>query len=464
MPKREGTLRIPSLRAGADETNFLLLSVSPAPNGLTSDQKVSFTAELDRSSVYVQGQVILTMRILQSINLESRSVTELQLDKAFIKPLEQNSFQRTIDGRPWLVHEIRYAIFPEESGAIEIPAQTFTARESTGRQSMLGFGGNGRQIRRSTRALSLKVLPRPDNFPGSTWLPARKLEIKESWSTPPDQLRTGESATRTITIVGEGLQGAQLPPTLFRATEGLKYYPDQPIISEAEVSSGLQGSRVDGAALIPTQAGTWKMPEVRIPWWDTEAKKVRYAVLPEREVVVAAGSSIQLDSAPITIVRQEDALATPATEAAVTADPGVWRLVAIISVVGWICNLLYLLYSRRVPPTGQDEHEDKTSEKKAFKQLVAACAADNAVFARRGLIAWCAALDPDSGVHSLDDVGALFADPKLTAELSKLNKQLYREDSGRWAGSELGQLVQQLRKNHRSAHRGANQALQLYPS
>ena len=182
-PRRTGTLRIPVLRAGGAQTNYLIVSVGLAADGLSADQTVSFEAELDKGSVYVQGQVLLTLRIMQSINLDSRSVTDLQLDNGFVKQLEQKSFQRTIDGRPWLVHEIRYAIFPEESGTLEIPAQTFSAREGTQRR---GFGSNGRQLRRSTEPLSLKVLPRPANFPGATWLPAAKVEIHENWSTPPE--------------------------------------------------------------------------------------------------------------------------------------------------------------------------------------------------------------------------------------------------------------------------------------
>ena len=53
-----------------------------------------FSAELDRDSVYVQQQVLLTLRIQQAIALDDRSVTELKLDGAFVKPLGQNSFQR----------------------------------------------------------------------------------------------------------------------------------------------------------------------------------------------------------------------------------------------------------------------------------------------------------------------------------------------------------------------------------
>jgi len=219
-PRREGTLKIPPMRVGQSATNMLLVSVSPAPDSIAGGKTVLFEAEVDSDSTYVQGQVILTLRVQQAVNLDGRSITELQLDNAFVKPLEQNSFQRTIDGRPWLVHEVRYAIFPEHSGTLEIPAQTFSAREGQARRGFFDLGGGGRQLRRSTEPLTIEVLPRPETFPAGTWLPARKLTLEESWSTAPEQLRAGESATRTIRILGEGLQGAQLPPVMFPATEG----------------------------------------------------------------------------------------------------------------------------------------------------------------------------------------------------------------------------------------------------
>jgi hypothetical protein len=159
-PKREGTVRVPALRVGRGETNYLLIAVGPATTA-AGDPLVSFTAELDRDSIYVQGQAILTLRIQQAINLDARSVTELQLDNAFVRQLEQKSFQRTIAGRPWLVYEIRYAIFPEQSGTLEIPVQTFTARERQPRRNMFDLGNSGRQIKRSSDALTLEVRPRP---------------------------------------------------------------------------------------------------------------------------------------------------------------------------------------------------------------------------------------------------------------------------------------------------------------
>ena len=465
-PRRTGTLRIPSLRAGSASTNYLIVSVSPAASGGATDQTVSFEAELDQTSVYVQGQVLLTLRIMQSTNLESRSVTELQLDNAFVKPLEQQSFQRTINGRPWLVHEIRYAIFPEESGVLEIPAQTFSARESNGRRSMMGFGNSGRALNRTSNTLSLKVLPRPGSFPGATWLPATKLELEESWSTPPEQLRIGESATRTVTIRGVGLQGAQLPPTVFPSTDGLRYYPDQPVISEVDSSTGLTGTRKDSAALIPTQEGRWTVPEVRIPWWDTKAEKIRYATLPEREIVVAAGAYMQLDSSPIAIVAPTEAASPVDTvTATTTAGGGVWKLAAIACALGWLCTLLYLLLSRRPLPKTQTENTENLSESKTYKQLMAACAADNAVFARRATMEWAATLFPHEAIHSLEEVADYFQDADMHDNLTRLNNQLYSEAaSSTWDSAQLATIAQRLRNQHRANTAPSDQTLSLYPS
>ena len=75
-------------------------------------------------------------------------------DRQITRGLDE--IQRNIDGRPWLVHEIRYAIFPEQSGSLEIPAQTFSARESKPRRSFFDLNSGGRQLRRTPRYLPVR--------------------------------------------------------------------------------------------------------------------------------------------------------------------------------------------------------------------------------------------------------------------------------------------------------------------
>ena len=410
----------------------------------------------------MQGQVILTLRLQQAINLDNRSISELQLDGAFVKPLEQRSFQRTVDGRPWLVHEIRYAIFPEQSGTLEIPAQSFSAQESLPRRSLFDMN-RGRQVRRRTEPLTIEVMPRPESYPASTWLPARSLNVEESWSTPPEQLRAGESSTRTIRIRGEGLQGAQLPPILFPATEGLKYYPDQPVINDTEVSSGLLGTRQDSAALVPTRAGTWDIPEIRIPWWDTETGEVRYAVIPGRKISVAAAETAADSSAGV----MPDVAAGQATVPAAPVGGGdalPWQILSAVTGIGWLLTLGWLLWSRRRSTgTEGDGAAGNPSEHRAFKQLQAACASGSAVHARQAMIAWAATLLPESRVVSLNQAAEALGDEALTAELDKLNATLYSSSGDPWNGDPLAACVKRLRQHHRHNGKGGDEELTLYP-
>jgi hypothetical protein len=464
-PKREGTLRIPALPVGRNKTNFLLVAVGPATTA-SGDPLVSFEVEVDTDNVCVHGQVVLTLRIQQAINLDNRSVSEFTLDDAFVKPLEQQSFQRTIDGRPWLVHEIRYAIFPEKSGTLTIPAQTFSARESQPKRSMFDLGGTGKQLNRTSKTLTLTVKPRPDSYPQATWLPTRELTITEQWSTPPEQLRVGESTTRRVIISAEGLQGAQLPPTLFPATAGLKYYPDQPVIKDEESGSGLLGFREDSAALVPAQQGDWQIPEVRIPWWDTQAEKLRYAVLPARTITVRASLNVSNPVLPLAPQPQASAPAFdtgPITITTTGSNTLVWQMIAVISSLGWLLTIAYLIFKRKKPTSADAQMQENPSEARAMKQLLAACVTNNAPATREQLVKWAAALYPDRAVHSLDQIESVFSDAELNGQITQLNQSLYSTSGNDWSGKELALIVKRLRKQNSGAGNKAQDQMRLYP-
>lgn len=467
-PRREGTLEIPAFRAGAETTRPLVIEVGPPPTLADADQEVLFEAEVDRQEVYVQGQVLLTLRIQQAINLDSRSVSELVLDQAFVKPLEQNSFQRTINGRPWLVHEVRYAIFPEQSGTLEIPAQLFTARESSGRRSVFDLGGGGRQLQRRTEPLTITVKPRPDAFPaGSTWLPARKLTLEEDWSTPPDQLQAGESATRTIRLRGEGLQGAQLPPVEFAAPDALRYYPDQPLVDDREDGNGVVGLRRDSAALVASRAGSWTLPEVRIPWWDTETDSLRYAIVPAREIVIAAAPGTVADAGQITVPGTAPATrGSPASVGVQGAPQRLWQVLAGVFALGWLATLAWhWRYTRRRPESrlAPDTGTTSPGEARAFKQLQAACTSNSAPQARRALLAWGREYLPDRAGMNAAALAAGLDDAELRDAVAGLDRALYRDDSG-WDGAALLEAVARLRRaDPKKTDHPQSDALTLYP-
>ncbi|MEM6580288.1 MAG: BatD family protein [Pseudomonadota bacterium] len=466
-PRREGSLFVPAFRVGQTSTNPIPVAVSERPQGAANDQVVVFEAELDRSSVYVQGQLILTLRLQQAINLDDRSITELQLDNAFVRPLEQNSFQRTVDGRPWLVHEVRYAIFPEQSGTLTVPPQTFSARESTPRRSLFDRGSLGRQIRRSTEALTIEVLPRPADYPAGEWLPAREVTAEESWSTDPQDLEVGDSATRIITFRGEGLQGAQLPPVMYPATAGVKYYPDQPSISDSESAAGLIGTRVDSVAVVPTQSGKWLIPELRVPWWNTETNELQYAVLPAREIDVAPGSVAASPPTPQAIAGAEGLL-TQESGAPITVvsqqSSQRWQIIALINGIGWIGTIAYLVWSRTRNAAAEPKFEENVKEPAAFKALLQACSDGDSVRARQAVIQWARALTGREDITALAQVSSLFDNRELVSTLRNLNSAIYGEDKQSWDGTALAEGVRKERAEYQIAQRSQQRSpLQLYP-
>jgi len=477
-PSREGNLQIPAMRFGQSTTPGITVVVGPASDSPSDGQGVVFEAEVDQSEVYVQGQVILTLRVQQAVSLSERSISPLKLDNAFVKPLEQHSFQRVIDGRPWLVDEVRYAIFPEQSGTLEIPAQVFSGRLDTGRRSFFDLGGGGQLVRRNTQAMTLNVLPKPASYPPVDWLPAQQLTLSETWSTPPEQLRVGESATRTVRIVGTGLQGAQLPPILFTPIDGLKYYPDQPDISEQEVGSGLEGIREDSAAVVPTRAGTYTIPEIRIPWWNTRTGELQYAVLPARTITATGTEPADIGTPePMDAPENTQSIPGPASTFDLTATPTlpgspalqgelrIWQAVGAVSTLGWLLTLLYLWRRRKPKAAVASDAGHNLSEQNAFKALLNTCEAGNAAGARAAVITWVATIVPGAAPVSLEQVAQRLGDEDFRRQLEALDAALYRPGNTGWSGIALAECA----RHARAAQVGQSksnreQPIQLYPS
>ena len=458
-PKRVGALIIPGFQVGARKTSPLWVNVSKAPRMDAGRETILFEAVVDRESVYVQGQLILTLRLQQAINLDGRSISDLKLPGAFVVPLEQKSFQRTVDGRPWLVHEVRYAIFPEKSGVLEIPAQSFSARESAARRSVFD-NARGKLVRLNSEPLQIEVLPRPAEFTGGTWLPARNIVIDEEWSSDPDQLRAGESVTRTVRLRGEGLQGAQLPPVLLPATDGVKHYPDQPAINDTEISSGLLGSRADSVAVVPTRAGNIELPAVEITWWDTEAKMMRTSVIASRTLSVAAAG----DSASTASTTEEQAAETAGVAYEPQDPPWLWQLLTFVCATGWAISLFLLLRRRSSTEIQAASEQIPASSKTAYKSLLAACAADQPTQARKTLIQWTSALMNDPTITSLQQAANAVGDEELFAELSSLENTLYSSEPSNWNGTGLRTIVERLQKQQPRPAKSGAENLSLYPT
>ncbi len=457
-PLREGTLTIPSLTAGGRSTTPLAIRVNPEPVVAPGDELVLFDASVDESSVYVQSEVILTVTLQQAINLDGGEISNFDIPDAVLENLERRSFQRRVGNRTWLVTELRYAVYPQKSGALRIPAVGFTAREVQPGRSLLG-ARLGRRLRMASEPLEIMVKSVPASFPGEVWLPARALTLEENWSIDPASLNVGDSTTRTLTLTARGLQGSQLPP--LSSVQGavnipeLRFYPDQESIDQSELAEGLQGRRVQSEALVARSGGTWTLPEIRVPWWNIETDRLEFATLPARTVVVTAIQTADQTNDPT--------IAPSASPAGATLPLWLWA----VSAAGWLVSLalgILLWLSRRHTaghsPTPGGATAKSGSVRQALVEIRKAAAQEDAALLRKAILQW-ADLHHERGFSSLEALARVSTE-SLATRLRAVDRSLYGDGE---LASALEGLIDTLREEPASQGLSmGDNTLSLYPS
>lgn len=455
-PKHTGTLYIPALDLDGvktEPTQIIVREAAPLPGGTLDTVFVEI--ETDKETVFVQEQFIFTVRIFQSINLDNASISELKLENSFIEQISQTSSQRSLNGTTYLVREIKYAIFPQKSGQLELPALSFSGVQLNRRRSLFDMGGQGKTIRRQTDRKTVTIKSIPAGVDNENWLPADQLTIDESWSVDPDQLSAGESATRTITIKGEGLLSTQLPPTLPPTIDGIKFYPDQPKLESQQSELGVNSQRIDSSAMVITRAGQYSIPETKISWWDVKSNKRRWAIIASREFSVSPLSESQLShSVPIAITPAISAFQTSATPASteitqsLIGNRKIWQWLTAFTTLGWLATVLFFYRSRqRVGATANASPMlVDLREKELYKAVLKSLKSDNLTAQRQAIIHWAQSYWQNPGLSSLADLAKVLQDQSLCKLVTDLDSALYGSARDDWDSLEFSRLLTLYRK------------------
>ncbi|HET8710757.1 MAG TPA: BatD family protein [Spongiibacteraceae bacterium] len=483
IPKHSGQLQIPPLAVAGSQTQPITIQVNPAGNtgAIDTSQPVFIEAKIDRDNVYVQQQILLTARVYVAVQLDNMQLTKPDFDNANVKQLSETTFNRNVNGVPYEVHELTYAIFPQQAGELTIPELVFSAVEVTGGNSLFDFPGRGRPLRKMSKQLSVHVKPIPKNFSGPVWLPARNLTLTESWSGDPLHLTAGDSITRSIAIRADGLAAAQLPKLDEPQLDSAKLYADQAKLDDAKDANGIHGKRVENSALIPTRAGPLQLPETRVVWWDVDSDSEKVATLPSETLHIAAGSNTA--SAPSPAMRSPaKPAAQPTTanaakpEAIATAVPANktllgWQIATGIFALGWLVTALAYLQLRRQPRPGTSLNADATTEnideQNTWRDFATACRNNDPAAARQKLALWATQFYRDRNVHSIEQLLHITCDEKLQRELQLLDNRLFGtlRDSSDWNGESLLQVLQDIRKRKPRKNTVAGSELSpLYPA
>jgi hypothetical protein len=425
LPRQTGSVEIAALQLGEAQSQPITLQVvqSETQDSRQKLAPVFIDASLDQNSVYVQAQAILTLRIYHSVSLyDDSSLPPLQIADVRIEQLgESRTYEKDINGLRHGVIEMRYAIYPQHSGALIIPAQIFNAAlvDATSQAPK-----SGKLMRVSSSEIMLAVKAKPDAYPADVpWLPARSLSLSESWNPPPDHAQVGDSLTRRLTVKAEGLASSQLPPLPATDVNGLRRYPDQPVLGNHNSERGLIGSREDREALVPTRSGAIELPAVEVTWWNTLEDHLEHSSLPAQTLQVANNPSL-VDTPAGT---------APLVSAVDSQTLWRWKLSTLILACSTVLGF-GLWWRARWQPAILRVAQTGPSPRTVLDDLKRACQANDTHATRQALDAW-ARQQPET----LADMAARFV--PLSDALDGLNGALYSETGQHWQGEDLWRAI-----------------------
>ena len=479
-PKRNGELTIPALTINNEQTPVLFLQVSETTTdtGAGSDTPVFIENEVDKIDPYVQGMIRYTMRVFFAVNLVQGSLTEPELENAFVHKLgEDREYQTMHDGKLYHVIEREFAIFPQISGNLVIPAPILDAQIPENITSRDPFFDriftNNRPIRLRGDAITLEVRPRPDQSNAQNWLPAESVELIDDWQPEDDQVAVGDPLTRNITIKALGVTGEQLPDLQFADIDGFKLYPDRAQSDTQNLKHNIEGEKTLRLAYMPTRPGTYTLPEFSLHWWDTKTNQERTTTLAKRTIkVIPATGQTQNESNPTTDfaiqvpnkneaqqsvqTNESNALLTNGrtTDRATTStlSHNGWFWASLVFAALWLITLTLWWRKRYFSPQiivqKQKLAPEPENSRKARKRFLAACQSNDAQQARHYLLQWAASHWTHSPPKGLEDIASRLNDVTISAALTALDRMLYLDTDENWDGQKLAKLLTKLPQQH----------------
>ncbi len=446
-PKHEGRITIASFTLGSAHTAPITLTVLAQPAGAQGkpgdDVFLDVTAE--PQAPYVQQQVRYTVKLYYSFGLTDGNLSEPQADGVVAQRLGQDkTYIATLGDRRYHVVERRYALTPEKSGKLELPALTFRGN-ALDAADPTGFFSRPRTVNARSDAIQLEVKPKPATWTDDPWLPAASVLLKDETELP-NEIHVGDPVTRTIRLQAQGLGFEQLPELNLAAPAGAEIYPDKPDTRTRDDGTWLYGERVRKFAFVPTRPGTLTIPGVSVRWWDTEHDRLQTTELPAHTLTVlpAAGGkspSVANGAAPA----QSSESPVPAggaiapsigTMPAAPSSLRAWQMLAALGFVLWLVTLGLWWRSRReasgVVVANPPPSAGSAAQRAAFLR---ACSLGELAGAERALVAWARSERPD--VRNLGELVVRLDDAAQRDALVALQKARYAGGSSQGLGSEL---------------------------
>lgn len=460
-PQKEGKLTIPAIKIGKEYTKPVIIDVTtgatsqntPSSNAASqTNQDLYIVTAVDKKNPYVNQQIIYKVTLYYSKHLLDADYKGPQVENALLVPLgDDKRYQTQKNGVTYLVEEQSYAIFPQKSGTLKIKSPVFTA---------LIYDFNPERVKAQDKTISIDVQPIPKEYSGKIWLPAKQVKLMEQYENSNATIAQGNTLIRTVILEGVGVPAQLLPTLNFAEAKDVNVYPEKGKDKNRVTYGELIGRTELKVTYLFNNAGKITIPELKLPWFNTETGKEETARLPAKTFDVTPSNTVPAASQPA--ITKNKSLPQPTKEISEITSPikfnWAWAVAALFALA-WLTTLVLWKWQKRNKNTGKGQY------KTALNNLHKACVKANPQHTRDALLKWAHLHWADAPILNLTDLMRLTSDVAFKKQVHILSQVLYKhKEKILWRGDDLWRSVQQMKKNNAPKKENENALPPINPS
>ncbi len=284
-PRKSGSFEVgPAIVASKNKkykSNKINIIVENNSNNINKKKYSNLFIEVtaDKKEAKLNEEINLSIKIFRRVNIFNMSIKPPEMNEFVVYKLgDAKDYEEVKNGRKYYVSELKYALFPTETGTLTIEPFILNGDVVLSGNPLDSFfknpfvGGDSKRISIPSNAISIKVLPLEKNVYAVG-------DYDFSYASNVNETKVGQSFTVTLKVFGYGnlnlSENLKLPET-----KGLKYYPDKPSVKIKRRGSTVYSEKIEKIAIIPEKAGNFEIPGIPISFYNPVSGKYEDFVLP----------------------------------------------------------------------------------------------------------------------------------------------------------------------------------------
>ncbi|MFI3241473.1 MAG: BatD family protein [Alphaproteobacteria bacterium] len=304
MPQTEGSFVINPISIGNIKTNSLTIDVVPSSEIKSVEKQIAkLSGILEKTSAYVQEQLNYSLELIDDGGLELSEPRFSDTQDFIVKSLGDYDIESFMEnGKKLRKITFHYALFPQSSGKLKIPAFEMHGYQVEKLNFRDPFGGTifanmGFDFATQKKPIALRVneevvniKPAPTSWQSGWWLPASDVSLTDKFLT--SKYEVGQPIKRQIILTATGVLDTQLPELNFAKSEDLKQYPNKPVSTNDVIDGFVVSKKTFEHTYIPQIGGEVELPAISLDWFDVNNHQIKTVTLPAEKVYIMGGNVV----------------------------------------------------------------------------------------------------------------------------------------------------------------------------